>query len=186
MNVAVHARIKQSVFHRCNAVLLKKQHRSSYTAKMWWRAVRMHWYSHPLILKSLRLTFINASILREMQRFCMSNEYFLFSLRFVMCLFNNRSIDTLNTCPLFQFFRASWSSFHQRKLLISFLTKAFFPRIFQKLCGIILELHAVCKMSDSFPADRHLDNLINYCIPKVELHEVKSLEIAIRDLMNHI
>lgn len=104
MNVAVHARIKQSGFYRCNAVLMKKQHWSSYTAKDVMKSCENASIFTSLILKSLSLTFINAFIHREMQRFCMSDEYCLFSLRFVISHFNNRSIDTLNTCPLFQFF----------------------------------------------------------------------------------
>lgn len=157
-------------------MLFKKQHRSSDTAKMWWRAVRMHWYSHPLILKSLHLTFINASLHREVQRFCMSNEYCLFSLRFVMCLLNNRSIDTFNTCPLFQFFRVGavfikgnyWYNFLQRPFFQAYCkndVKLFWNDMLSVKCLSLFQLTDIL-------------TIFNYCI-KLNCIKWKALKLLL-------
>lgn len=80
MNVAeaVHARINSSLV-QCSALekkTLEQQHSRSDVMKSCENALIFTSF----ILKSLHVTFINASILRETERCCMSNEYFLFSL----------------------------------------------------------------------------------------------------------
>lgn len=60
-----------------------------------------------------------------------------------------------------------------------FLQRPFFF-FFQKICGIVLELYTVCKMTDSFPADRHLEN------QKLNYMKWKALKLLLGVWMNRI